>query len=309
MSHSTPLISIVIPTHNRYKLLKNAINSVVNQTYKNWELIIIDDASEDETSNIVSDYGKNKIKYYYNEISKGGSGSRNVGIAVSKGEFIAFLDDDDEWFPEKLEKQLPLFNDKKVGLVYSGVKLVFLNYNLSYETTPNKRGNAYKDVLVKNYIGGTISVILRKNILPDSKWFDENIPARQDYDLWIRVTKICKVNFVTEPLAIAYYRNKIDRISTNLDNHKVAIEMINKKYQKNISIMLSEKEKLIRTAFQYFFIGSQAIKNYNCKDARKYYWKAFKTKKNLKAIISYLLSFFGARTVIVSRYYFDRIFR
>ena len=73
--------------------------------------------------------------------------------------------------------------------------------------------------------------------------------------------------------------------------------------------MLSEKEKLIRTAFQYFFIGSQAIKNYNCKDARKYYWKAFKTKKNLKAIISYLLSFFGARTVIVSRYYFDRIFR
>ena len=116
-------ISVIIPTHNRVDLLGRAIRSVQNQTYKNIEIIIVSDGSTDGTDEFVNKlkYTDNRIQFYEYKPSKGSNVARNLGIEKSKGEYIAFLDDDDEWLPTKLEKQLEVFQkDYRIGLVYTG---------------------------------------------------------------------------------------------------------------------------------------------------------------------------------------------
>ena len=98
-----PFFTVVIPTYNRSKLLKGAIQSVLKQTYENFELIVVDDASTDNTKNIVKSFYDNRIRYMMNYHAKGGAGARNAGIFIAKGKWVAFLDDDDIWLPEKLE--------------------------------------------------------------------------------------------------------------------------------------------------------------------------------------------------------------
>ena len=304
------LVSVIIPTHNRKNLLKKAINSVLNQTYQNFEIIIVDDCSTDGTKDYVLSLKDGRIKYFRNEKNLYAAASRNVGIRNSNGEFIAFLDDDDEWFPQKLEKQIPLFENEKVGIVYSSITLFFEAYNFSYDTNPIVRGNVYKDMLIKNYIGGTVSVIVRKKALQElisSIWFNPDYPAREEYDLWIRLTKNWQVDYVREPLVQAYYRKNCNRISSDVNNYVKGIELLNTNYLKETEKLLTKKEKMKRNSIQQFFLGSQAIKLGNTTLARKYYCKAFRINRNKKAFISYFLCFFGAKAVLNSRYYFDKI--
>ncbi|GAH83893.1 unnamed protein product, partial [marine sediment metagenome] len=118
-------VSVIIPTYNRADMVGRAIQSVINQTYQDFEIIIIDDASTDNTREVAREFQERekRIKYFKHEINKGGGAARNTGIKNSKGEYIAFLDSDDEWYPEKLEKQIEIFNknDENLGVVYSGV--------------------------------------------------------------------------------------------------------------------------------------------------------------------------------------------
>ena len=117
------MISVIIPTHNRLKMLKRAISSVEKQTFKNYEIIIISDGSTDGTNDYSCSIKNDKIKFYINETSKGASGARNIGLDHAKGDYIAFLDDDDEWFVNHLEllfQKLSNSNDK-VGLVYGWI--------------------------------------------------------------------------------------------------------------------------------------------------------------------------------------------
>ena len=249
------LVSVIIPTHNRIDLLKRAIYSALNQTYKNIEIIVVDDQSIDGTNDYVSTIQDKKIKYIRNEKHLHVSQSRNIGINHARGEFIAFLDDDDEWLPKKLEKQLPLFNNIRVGIVYSSITLHFERYNLSYITKPAKRGDVYKSLLIKNIIGGTVSVIVRKKALEEiaeAYYFDLKFPAREEYDLWIRLSKEWEVEYIKEPLVTAYYRNSITRISTNVDNYVKAINLLNIKQlstdqQRKSLTRLSQQIKVIIT--------------------------------------------------------------
>ena len=102
-------ISIVIPTYNRVDFLPKAIQSVLNQTYRNWEMIIVDDGSTDNTEEIVKGYKESRIQYIVHKYNLGLSAARNTGIKKSRGEYIAFLDSDDEWFPEKISCQMNIF--------------------------------------------------------------------------------------------------------------------------------------------------------------------------------------------------------
>ena len=137
------LISVIIPTFNRVDLLKNAINSVLTQTYSNIEIIVIDDNSNDKTESLIKNLNDNRINYIKNKENLKAPLCRNIGINISRGEFIAFLDDDDIWYPNKLEEQIKLFDNSNVGLVYCITDLFFENYNLSYSTKPQKRGNIF----------------------------------------------------------------------------------------------------------------------------------------------------------------------
>ena len=133
-------VSCVIITHNRVDMLKRAVNSVMNQTYKNIEIFVVDDASSDGTEN----YGKELINKGINYIridakdSKGGNYARNIGINESTGEYVAFLDDDDYWLPEKIEKQVIYAEEHRdVGMIYSGLAYEYDNKCLNYKSLPN----------------------------------------------------------------------------------------------------------------------------------------------------------------------------
>ncbi len=136
---------VIITTYNRAYLLGKVIESVICQTYKDWELVVIDDASTDNTADVVKDYQSqdNRIRYIRNPENKGLAFSRNQGIKHSKGDYIAFLDDDDEWLPEKLGKQMALIKNKppEYGVVYCGGFSVAEAGRVVGRVMPKLRGN------------------------------------------------------------------------------------------------------------------------------------------------------------------------
>jgi glycosyltransferase involved in cell wall biosynthesis len=303
------LVSVIIPTYNRLSFLNNAIKSVLNQTYTNFEIIVINDNSDDGTNEFLEKFNNSKIKYIRNDKTLYAPASRNIGVAKAKGDLVAFLDDDDEWYPNKLEDQVKLFADKTIGLVYGGVDLFFEDYNLFYSTKPILKGKIYNDMLMKNYIGATPSVIIRKVALKDicnesNEYFDISFPARQDYDLWIRISKIWKVDYIQKPVLKQNYRNSINRISRNINNHINAHVLLDKKYKLEISSCLSTIQKKNRLINQFLFLAAQSIKINNTSIARKYYFQAFKIDKSLKIFLMFLSTIFGSRLIIMLRCYF-----
>jgi len=137
-----PLVSVIIPAYNRAKTLQRAIESVLAQSYQNFEIIIVDDASTDLTAETIKDFLTPKTRYFKHKNNKGPGAARNTGIKKSKGKFIAFLDSDDQWLPEKLEKQIEIFKKapKKIALVGTN----------HYVVSPNEKKSALKKLSQKN---------------------------------------------------------------------------------------------------------------------------------------------------------------
>lgn len=219
------LVSVVIPTYNRAKELNRAIKSVLKQTYKKWELIIVDDGSTDDTKKVVQNYMKKykkKIKYLYQR-NKGQGAARNYGIKRAKGEFIAFLDSDDEWLPEKLEKQIKLFSNPNIGLAYSASNL---------NKGPFYRGKVLMQLINKNFITNS-SVVIRRKVLKKSGYFGEEDWLRniEDYDLWLRIALNFEFDYINKPLVKYYQTNKYTN-KMHIVNYEKLIKMW-KKYLKN----------------------------------------------------------------------------
>ena len=145
-----PLVSVILPTFNRAKLLSRAINSVLKQSYYNLECIVVDDGSIDNTEKVVKSINDNRIVYLKHNYNKHASAARNTGIAKSKGKFIAFLDDDDQWLPKKLEKQISLIQKlpPSVGLIYCWMDY-YNNEKLIHKHRPKLRGSVFPMVLDK----------------------------------------------------------------------------------------------------------------------------------------------------------------
>lgn len=215
------LVSVIITTYKRKpSILKRALDSVVNQTYKNIEIIVINDAPEyDERINIdklINMYRENNnIRYIVNSHNLGGNAARNVGIKVAKGEYIAFLDDDDEFLPEKISKCSHEFNND-VGIVYSDMYIVGENgkKRLLKRKTVNFE-DQLKEILAGNYIGGFSNVIIKKEFLTNNNLLDETLSSYQDVDLWIRLATISRFIRIKEPL-IKYYITD-DSVSLNYE--------------------------------------------------------------------------------------------
>jgi glycosyltransferase involved in cell wall biosynthesis len=203
------LVSVIIPAYNSSRYIRQAIESVFNQTHQNTEAVVVDDGSSDNTRELVSSLVPNRrLKYLYQE-NKGPAAARNAGIRGSTGAFIAFLDADDFWLPNKLETQLTLFQNQKVGLVYSDVECFIESgegISLSELTEePDlakhfRRGCVYHSLLHFNFIP-TSSVVVRRDVLDRTGLFLEAIGEGrflfgEDYELWLRIVKRSQVDFV-----------------------------------------------------------------------------------------------------------------
>ena len=196
------LVSVIVPVFNREKLVGRSIDSIIAQTYPNIEVIAINDGSTDGSLEILKKYADSHPGNFLvvDQQNAGQVRARNNGIKQARGEYIAFLDSDDTWDPQKLAKQLPLFKGN-VGLVYCGIHEVDPDEKV-INTIPCEqglRGNIYQQLLVKNRMtGGT--VVVSRIALETVGWFDESFQAAENWDLWIRIARLFQVEYVDEPL-------------------------------------------------------------------------------------------------------------
>lgn len=199
-----PLVSIIMNCFNSDKYLREAIDSVFAQTYSNWEIIFWDNVSIDNSAAIAQSYQDVRLRYFRGETNVPLGHARNFAIEKSCGEFIAFLDCDDLWFPEKLEKQVPLFlADKDVGLVYSDT--YFFNEDgfqkRLYTKKKPYKGHCFPDLL-NHYLISLETAVVRKSALDSlDHWFDVNFNMIEEYDLFVRVGLNWKIDFSPEVLA------------------------------------------------------------------------------------------------------------
>ncbi len=212
---------MIIPTYNRAKALPKAIQSVLSQTFKDFEIIIVDDSTDDATEEVIKKFDDERIYYIRRQKREGVSAARNAGIKASNGEFIAFLDDDDEWLPEKLEYQIDVFKkNPDVGLVYTGIwQIGREGQKISY-TCLSKRGYLYRELLLPDniYLVLTIlhSPLVKKECFDKVGLFDENLPCLELRDIWLRISEYYLFDFIQQPL-LKYHVQGINRITDNLE--------------------------------------------------------------------------------------------
>lgn len=204
--NQSPLVSVIIPTYNRSLMLKRAVDSVLRQTYTNLECIVVDDASTDNTQSVLEHCvtADQRVRVFRNNSNLHASASRNIGIRNSKGEFIAFLDDDDEWLPQKLEKQLTLFRQSpaEIGLIYCWMDYMKADGQVLREHHPTLRGNIYKEVLVRNRIGGTPTWLIRAEAVKRCGPWNEELKIQNDDEYVLRLSRVCHVDCVPEVLVL-----------------------------------------------------------------------------------------------------------
>lgn len=297
------LVSVVIPTHNRADLLPRAIDSVLNQTYSNFEIIVVSDGSTDNTEEVVKSYSDkdSRIRFIGYSPARGGNIARNTGIVAAKGEYVAFLDDDDEWMPAKLEKQINVMeSDNRIGLVYTGVNIIYVNEGLRYSFIGESKGDLSKEILLDNHIGTTSTVMVRKMILEETGAFDEKLKALQDFELWIRVCQKCLIGLVPEELINYYNYTGTNQVSSSTQKYIDAFSYINTKH-KSLLNELTTNQMSIKKMNECMLLANKAMRNGDSKLTRKYCVQALKYGLCKSALVYWVLSFTSFKTVLKIR--------
>lgn len=269
VSYEPGLVSVVVPTYNREFIVGATLDSILAQTYQSLEIIVVDDGSTDGTRLVLRDYAnRNPGRIIILEQPNAGPATaRNRGLRHARGEFIAFLDSDDQWHPEKLEKQIPLFAPG-VGLVYCGLEEIDENNNVLslVMCDPQMRGDIYPQLLVKNRMtGGT--VILRREVLDTIGDFDEGLRAAENWDLWIRISREYKVDFVDLPLV--RYRKHAGGISRDTERMREAAQRVMEKHLGGAEAPLDEDHREIHAEAWANFYYRWAIERFAVGDYRR----------------------------------------
>ena len=209
-----PLVSVIVNCFNGEKYLKEALASVLNQSYENWEIIFWDNRSTDNSKNILNSFKDSRIKYFFAEKHTTLYQARNLAIKKSNGELLAFIDADDIWEKNKLELQVPIFQNSKISLVYSNLWIAKQNLEKKklFIKKESPSGFIYEKIL-DDYNVGIITTVFRKSIIKDlEKIFDERFSIIGDFDFFLKLAKSNYFHYINEPLA--YYRIHKENFST-----------------------------------------------------------------------------------------------
>jgi len=219
-----PAVSVIVPTYNRAGRLVRAIDSVLAQTFEDFELLIVDDASTDDTAEVVGGYGDRRVRFLPAAVNRGVSTARNRGVRAARGELIAFLDSDDTWSPDKLAAQVDVMRQGpwSLGLVYAGVERLRGDGG-SEAHLPEHRGDVFEVMLRKNVIyGGGSNVMIRRGVVATAGFFDTRLPAIEDYDYWLRVARWFEVDAVGRPLCRYHDAGDVGRRSRRAGSNLTA---------------------------------------------------------------------------------------
>tara|TARA_X000000368_G_C23057174_1_gene724559 strand:+ start:3022 stop:3780 length:759 start_codon:yes stop_codon:yes gene_type:complete len=248
-------VNIIIPTKDRLKLLERAVDSVINQTYKNWHLFIIND-SKNELKFKNSD---SRISVLNNFNKPGANGARNTGIDKSCGDYIAFLDDDDTWHPDKLLKQVEMMDTSDAIMCYTGRNIIFKNKKkiIKRYSYHSKIISSKITLYFHNYIGTTSSIIIKNNKNSNIA-FDEDLYSLQDYDFYFKIVQKGKIIGMPDALVNYYFDKSLKHTSANIYYMIFSMWKIFLKQRKHyrliiiISIISTIVQKFIRNLFHRF---------------------------------------------------------
>jgi len=291
----TSKISVIIPAHNSEKFIEKTISSVLLQTFSNIEVIIVDDGSTDKTQYIVEGIQKKdeRVKYFFQQNSGGPASPKNIGFKQSTGDYIAYLDHDDEWIPSKLEKQLALFNaHSNIGLVSCNA-YIYENEKMTRIHHLSKRNNSIQGVLADSlsYFFSNSSMLIPRYVIKDVGDRDEELSVLEDLDIVIRIlTKGYKIDFISEPL-----------IKYNLGDYNLSKDF--NRVAQDYKVFLSKYRHLLRKYPKAYSIRLESLATAqvlsgNLEKAKKNLIKSINNNVRIKNIAKFILSLIGQRAFI-----------
>lgn len=229
-----PLVSVIIPTHNRLERLKYAIDSVFNQSYSNLELLVVDDGSTDGTADYLRTVEKENFRIFINKDANGANFARNIGLKNAKGNFIALLDDDDEWFENKIELQMSvLAKDKNLVGVSCSYKIIDeINEGFKNEISRNMTVD-FEILLNRNYVGSCSFFLFKKT---DGVLFDESLNSCQDWDFYLQLLKKTDLSIKILPDFLVKYFVHSNQISGSGRKRISGEKAFLKKYKKHLTL-------------------------------------------------------------------------
>jgi glycosyltransferase involved in cell wall biosynthesis len=279
-SSNYPEVSVVLCTYNREKTLAGSVKSVLDQTFCNFELIIVDDNSSDNSKDLINSFNDPRIIYLKHDTNRGPAISRNTGIKTSRGNYICFQDSDDQWFPDKLQKQLEAFSQNKtssvktLGVVSTGYWKIFgsKKYYAPTSRAIQREGDLFETLLYGNVIA--IHSLVLKEVFDKIGFFDESLPALEDWELWLRISKTYSFKLVDEALVNVPFGPQT--ISSSYTRMLTALEIILKKHLNDF------KKYPAALARRYLSIGNAYILNGDIQKGREYLKKAISMNKKFE---------------------------
>lgn len=302
-----PAVSIIIPTYNREKLVCKAIKSVLKQTFNDFELIVVDDASTDHTQTAVEQFQDSRIRYLPHQHNAGVCAARNTGLAAAQGHYIAFLDSDDEWLSDKLEKQVIRFEraPNQVGVIYTWLQIIDEQGNIQKLRQPTAQGSLQQDLIYDNFIGTPSTLMVKSEYIEKTSGFDIRLRCCEDWDMWLQLARYCEFDLIAEPLV--QYRNHGEkgRGSTNsyavVEGHLIFLKKhhINliKEYRQIGSSSLAQKaSRLFKIGRRLLCHGNEIQHHEAIALGQKYLWTAWRANPfNLQMAFHYLSSQLGSQ--------------
>ena len=301
-----PLVSVVVPTYNRAPFLIRAINSILAQTVTDYEIIVVDDGSTDNTEEELQRYMAleprlERVLVYIKQVNQGANPARNAGIRVARGEYIAFLDSDDLWHPRKLELQLEQIQRTEAGDMRNRPVFSFtgrFRVDENYHVIAEQFAGSMKDPTVKlkrsNSVGTLSSLMVTAWVAREVGGFDESLHACQDWDFYLRLVPYCNVAGVRDPL-VMYYDGNITRISGNPRKRIIAHFAMYKRHLRS-SLSRSDLEEFYRNlAEDLEGMGHHRL-------GRRFFYQHAYMRDGLKGLIKATAMFASNRTIREERY-------
>lgn len=287
----SPSVSVILPTYNRAELLVRAIQSVLAQTYEDFELIVIDDASTDNTEEVVKSLSDPRLRFIQHDVNRGGAAARNTGIKVAQASLIAFQDSDDEWMPQKLEKQVTVLKNARpeVGVVYTDLWRIQGEERTHWRfpsITPED-GIVYDRALERVFCKiSIVTALIRKECIDEVDLFDERFPRLQDAELFVKLSKHSRFCHLPEPL-VNYFATE-NSISSNVQALTTAFELILERHSDDLLKGRKSKGRYL------FSRGTTLVKSGHPSEGRGYIVRAIKSNPlNVGYMAALLILVFG----------------
>lgn len=281
--NNMPKISVIIPTHNRPEFLKKSLVSVLKQTYQDFEIIVVDDGTDERADKIINEIDDRRIVYIQHEVSRGGGAARNTGIKSSSGQYIAFLDDDDEWLPNKLSIQMEKFENSlpEVGFCFCAVENI-TNSGQKRNHVPEGVDDYHVLALssFKKFL--TVTLIIKRYVFKEVGLFDETLPSHQEAELMIRITEKFKGLGINQPLVKVDMIVGHEHVGGNLIKRIRGRELVLKKHKDKF------KKRPAVLASHLFTLAILYRQNKEYNQAQQIFKKAWQTNFKWRYFCHYL---------------------